>query len=124
MDVDGGSFPLGRLAEAYFVKTGGSRVAFVTDTAWSEASAPGLLRLAHRADRLYCDSFYANAQKKQAEKYHHMTATQAASFAKAARASELILIHFASRYAGAYESLVQEARAIFPATSAVLPEPP
>jgi ribonuclease Z len=93
----------------------------VTDTAMSEAARPALLKLADRAGRLYCDSFYADSERKQAEKHRHMTATQAAEFARDARAEALVLIHFAGRYKGRYEALVEEARAIFPATTADLP---
>jgi ribonuclease Z len=116
--IEGGSFPLGVLGERYFVARPGTRLAYVTDTAWSEASRPALLRLAHRARRLYCDSFYAQGEAGQARKYRHMTATQAAEFARAAEVEELVLIHFASRYAGRYGDLVDEARALFPRTSA------
>ena len=95
-------------------------MAFVTDTLWSDVVKPGLLRLANKAHRLYCDSFYAHAELKQAQKYRHMTATQAAEFALTAKVDKLILMHFGSRYAGRYEELVEEARAIFPRASAVL----
>ncbi len=47
-----------------------------------------------------------------------MTATDAAEFAREAGVEELVLIHFASRYKGRYETLVAEAQAIFPNTSA------
>src|SRR5215469_10925689 len=72
---------------------------YVTDTLWSEAVRPGLLRLAHRAQRLYCDSYYSQAQVKQAATHRHMTAAQAAEFAGLARVESLILMHFAPRYA-------------------------
>ena len=38
-----------------------------------------MLRLAQKATRLYCDSFYSQAHLKQALQYRHMTATQAAA---------------------------------------------
>ncbi len=119
--IAGGRFTLGDLAAGYFARTPEVRVAYVTDTAWSDAARPGLLRLAHRAWRLYCDSFYGKAHQVQAARHRHMTATEAAEFAREARAEALVLIHFAGRYAGRYEALVEEARAIFPATSAELP---
>ena len=50
-----------------------------------------------------------------------MTATQAAEFAREAGVGELVLIHFASRYKGRYEALVEEARSIFPNTAAEIP---
>ena len=116
-------FTLGELKSRFFVESPGSRVAYVTDTAWSPAVRPQLLKLALGARRLYCDSFYAAAQAAQAEKYRHMTATQAAEFAREAEVEELVLIHFASRYKGQYEALLEEARAIFPNTSAEIPAP-
>jgi len=61
------------------------------------------------------------AQIAQAEKHKHMTATQAAFFAREAGVGELVLIHFASRYKGRYEMLVEEAKAIFGNTSAEIP---
>jgi ribonuclease Z len=118
--IDGGRFSLAALRDMYFVEAEGSRIAYVTDTAWNIASRPALLRLAHGARRLYCDSFYAEAQAAQAERYRHMTAPQAAAFAAEAGAEELVLIHFSARYKGQYETLIAEARATFPGATADL----
>ncbi len=120
LEIDGGSFSLRALAENYFSISPSTRVAYITDTALSDTSRPGLLRLAHKATRLYCDSFYAQAQMKQAQQYRHMTATQAGELARAARVDQLILIHFSQRYAGKYEPLIEEARAVFPRVTADL----
>jgi len=121
MTISGGRFSLGDLADQYYERSPGLRVAYVTDTAWSDRSKPGLIRLAHKAWRLYCDSFYAAREIKQAEKHRHMTASQAAELARLAKVESLVLIHFAGRYVGRYTDLVEEARSIFPATSADLP---
>ena len=120
MTISGGRYTLGDLAAQYLAKTPAVRVAYVTDTAWSDVSRPGLLRLAHRARVLYCDSFYSETHRAQAEKHRHMTATLAAQYARDARVDALVLIHFAGRYEGRYETLLEEARAIFSATSAEL----
>jgi ribonuclease Z len=120
IEIDGGRWSLGDLAGRYFARTPGARIAYVTDTFTSEAVMAGLLRLANRATRLYCDSYYAGKQLKQAEKYRHMTATRAAEFARDARAESLVLIHFAARYRGSYEMLIEEARGIFPGATAEL----
>ncbi|MDR3638415.1 MAG: MBL fold metallo-hydrolase [Isosphaeraceae bacterium] len=112
---------LEELRATYFTESACSRIAYVTDTAWSQSARPSLLRLAHEATRLYCDAFYADAQRKSAEKHRHMTATQAAEFAREAGVSELVLIHFAARYKGHFEALVAEARAVFPNSSAEIP---
>lgn len=118
LDIQGGRFRLGGLVEQYFRKSRGTRIAFVTDTFWSEDVQPGLLKLAHKADRLYCDSFYMEAQAKAAAKHRHMTAANAARFAEAAKVHELVLIHFSKRYVGRYAALLEEARKIFPNVSA------
>jgi ribonuclease Z len=120
LEIQGGRFTLGTLGEQYFTISRGARIAYVTDTAWSEAVIPGLLKLARRAQRLYCDAYYAQAQSRQAATHRHMTATQAAELAQQAKVDELVLMHFAPRYAGRYEALVEEARAIFPRVAAEL----
>jgi len=119
--VNGEPQPLGRLVRECFRPSRETRIAYVTDTAWSEPVRPDLLRLAGGAKRLYCDSFYAQEHLRQAETHHHMTAVQAAEFACAADVQELILIHFSTRYEGRYERVVEEARALFPRVSAEIP---
>jgi ribonuclease Z len=118
LEIDGGRFALGALAAQFFAVSGGGRVAYITDTAWSDDARPRLLKLAHRARRLYCDSYYAQAQARQGATHRHMTAAQAAEAATLAKVEELILIHFAPRYAGRYDELLEEARAGFPRVSA------
>ncbi|WP_169980640.1 MBL fold metallo-hydrolase [Tautonia rosea] len=120
VEIDGGLFPLGRLRDRYFHKSRGARIAYVVDTLWSETSRPTLLELCRRATRLYCDSFYAQADLKKAKTHKHMTATQAAELARDAHVEELTLIHFSNRYVGRYHDLVAEAAAIYPNVSAEL----
>lgn len=120
LEIQGGRFTLGQLGEQYFAVSRGARVAYVTDTFWSEAARPGLIKLARRARRLYCDSYFSKEQAKQAEVHRHMTATTAAELARLAKVEELVLMHFGPRYAGRYENLIEEARAVFPRVSAEL----
>jgi ribonuclease Z len=47
-----------------------------------------------------------------------MMAHQSAELAKLAKVEQLILIHFSTRYAGRYETLLDEARAVFPRVTA------
>lgn len=112
------AFTLDALAEGYFEQSTGARVAFVTDTRWSEALKPELTKLAKGAWRLYCDSFYARKEAKNAAQYRHMMAHQSAQLAKLAKLDQLVLMHFATRYAGKYEALVDEAHDAFPNTTA------
>ncbi|MFO0822703.1 MAG: hypothetical protein U0792_06215 [Gemmataceae bacterium] len=118
LEIDGGSFTLESLATNYFTESPGARVAYVTDTFWSDEVRPELVKLAKGAWRLYCDSFYARAQAKQAAQYKHMIAPQSGELAKLAKVEQLVLIHFATRYAGKYQTLIEEAAAVFPRVTA------
>ena len=122
LEIQGGRFTLGLLAEQYFTMSSGARLAYVTDTLWSKKVQPGLVKLAARACLLYCDSYYAYAERKNAGIHRHMTATHAAELARRARVQQLVLMHFGPRYRGHYQDLVDEARAIFPRVWAVLEE--
>ena len=128
VEVDGGIFPLGRLRDRYFRKGRGGRIAYVVDTLWSDSSRPALLQLCRRATRLFCDSFYAQADLKKARTHRHMTASQAAELAREAKVDHLTLIHFSPRYAGRFDALVSEAAATFPGVTAEIlddgPPPP
>jgi ribonuclease Z len=121
LEINGGSFALETLAEKYFAKSAGARVAYVTDTFWSDAVRPDLVKLAKGAWRLYCDSFYAKAEAKRAAQYKHLIAPQSGELAKLAKVEQLVLIHFATRYAGKYEQLIDEAAAVFPKVTAEIP---
>src|SRR5262249_21642504 len=44
LEIQGGKFTLATLGGRYFAKSKGARVAYVTDTLWSEACRPGLLK--------------------------------------------------------------------------------
>ena len=124
LKVSGKTYALSELRQRYFTESPGARIVYVTDTAWSDKSRPALLRLATEATRLYCDSFYAHEQLDSAVRHRHMTATQAAEFAREAAVEQLVLIHFASRYEGRYQALVDEASAIFRNASAEIPARP
>lgn len=115
--IQGGQFNLENLKNQYFVESPGARIAFVTDTLYTEELKPTLLKLCKGAWQLYCDSFYARAQEKSAKQYKHMMAYQSAELAKAAKVEHLILIHHSTRYSGNYDLLLQEAAEVFPRVS-------
>jgi ribonuclease Z len=121
MRVQGRTYTLSELRATYFRESPETRIAYVTDTAWTDTVRPNLLRLARGATRLYCDSYYAHEQLASAAKHRHMTAIQAAEFGREAEVDQLVLIHFASRYEGRYQALIDEARTIFPNASAEVP---
>lgn len=119
--IEDGTFPWQAIVQRLFCRSAGGRLAFITDTAWSDVVRPQLLALAHRATRLYCDAFYAQKHGDKARQHRHMTAQQAGELARLARVEELVLMHFSQRYAGRFEPLLEEARQEFPQVTAVLP---
>ena len=67
------------------------------------------------ADLLYHEATYAAAERRQAKERGHSTSVDAAEIALAAGAKRLIIGHFSSRYKEP-SILLDEARAVFPAT--------
>jgi ribonuclease Z len=93
----------------------GTTFAFVMDTRPCE----GALALARGVDVLVAESTYAEEDAALAREHLHMTAREAATLARdAAVQGQLVLTHFSQRYKSA-KPLVDEARAIFPRTTAV-----
>ncbi len=68
-------------------------------------------------DLLYHEATFADSEKERAVQTFHSTARQAAQTAKEAGAKRLVIGHYSSRY-DTPDSLLDEAREIFPATIA------
>ena len=73
--------------------------------------------LAKKATVLVHEATFAEALRQRAHETGHSTAAQAAAVAKRAGVIQLLLSHFSSRYKDV-APLVEEARAVFPATMA------
>lgn len=86
----------------------GRRVAYCTDTRPCAAA----VELARGADVLIHESTYAEEMRVEADERLHSTAIGAASVARDAGVSRLILTHFSTRYRDV-EPLVGEARGVF-----------
>ena len=87
----------------------GQSFAFVLDTKVCDAA----YKLAENVDLLVCESTYLSDRAKEAVKYGHLTATDAANIAKKSNAKNLVLTHFSQRYP-AITLFLNEAKAIFP----------
>jgi len=87
----------------------GQIVSIVLDT----RSCPNVYKLAESADLLVCESTYLSSEKKLAQDYYHLTATQAAKIAKKSQVKKLVLSHFSQRYTST-EDFLREAGAIHP----------
>jgi ribonuclease Z len=91
----------------------GESVTVVIDTLPCQAA----IDLARGARLLLCESTYLEEHRQLALEHHHMTARQAAEIALKAGAQQLILTHFSARYRET-APFEQEARSVFPHTSA------
>ena len=82
--------------------------AYCSDTKY----IPTLHNMIGNVDALYHESTYTEADAKQAAKYNHSTARQAAMVAKAANAGMLMLGHYSSKY-GNEQCILEEAKSVF-----------
>lgn len=110
MEIDGGRFSVKELSERFLQRGGGYRLGWIVDSRYGGTADSGLERLAKKADRLFCDCFYAEAQSKAAAKHKHMTTEDAARLIRQARPKRVCLVHFSQRYQGRYSKLVDEVR--------------
>jgi ribonuclease Z len=82
--------------------------AYCSDTAYSEKIIP----LIAGVDLLYHEATFAESEKNRAKTTMHSTAAQAATIARKANVSRLILGHFSARYSN-QQILLNEAKAVF-----------
>jgi ribonuclease Z len=102
----------------------GQSVAFVMDTRTCDAA----VELARGADLLVCEATFLESEVDLAVAYGHLTAREAATIAREARARRLVLTHFSSRYTRT-DAHVAEAAEVFPDVVAaedlaIIPVPP
>lgn len=89
----------------------GTRLVHVGDTGRTD----NLLEYCQGADTLVIESTYLRAEEDMAKQFAHLTAAQAATLAKEAGVSNLILTHLSRRYRE--REVYQEAQEIFPNTT-------
>ncbi len=83
--------------------------AYCSDTRY----IPELFKSLKDVDVIYHESTYTDADEKQAAKYNHSTARQAAAVARDANARMLLLGHYSSKY-GNEDCILSEAKSVFP----------
>jgi ribonuclease Z len=87
----------------------GKKISFILDTALNENA----FNLAKDANLLICESSFTSEEKERAKEYQHLTASDAASIAKKAKAKKLILTHISQRYEHIPKIIEKEAQKIF-----------
>ena len=99
------------------------RYAYVSDTCYPDGDARFAAQVAELvagADVLYHEATYGQADRAKAVERGHSTTLEAAETARRAGVGRLVIGHFSSQNQGPDEEarLVEEARTVFPATSA------
>ncbi|PYE56209.1 MBL fold metallo-hydrolase [Deinococcus yavapaiensis] len=108
---------LAALRTALLTQTPGASVAYLTDLRLDDDAHAALTPWLSGVTTLVCESQYRHDDADLAALNHHVTSVQAARLARDADVRELVLFHVSDRYDGAERAaLLQEARAIFPAT--------
>ncbi|HII15686.1 MAG TPA: ribonuclease Z [Nanoarchaeota archaeon] len=90
----------------------GKKIAYITDTLLCSS----LVGIAQNADLLVCEATLADDMKDKAAISKHMTSSQAASIARDANVTKLVLTHFSPRYKSVAQ-ILREAKKIFRNTS-------
>ncbi len=93
--------------------TPGTRLVFVGDCGRTD----NILEHCRQADGLVIESTYLEVEADLAREFSHLTARQAASFAREAQVRRLFLTHLSRRYRD--REVAEEARAVFPDTTVV-----
>ncbi|MFZ9046184.1 MAG: ribonuclease Z [Cyclobacteriaceae bacterium] len=86
--------------------------AYCSDTRFK----PDIIEQIKDSDLVYHEATFADDMKKRAYDTYHTTAKQAASIARDAEVSQLLIGHFSTRYKD-LDVVLEEARAVFPHTS-------
>lgn len=93
--------------DATYVKEG-RKLTFISNAGLS----PSCIKISKNADILICESTFADDLKDKAIEYEHLTARQAATIAKKAKAKKLFLTHFSPRYTDV-SLMEKEAKSVF-----------
>jgi len=75
-----------------------------------------VVEAADGADLLIHEATFGDEEKERAKETEHSTAAEAAQVALAARAKKLALHHLSARYSADADTLLEQARAVFPET--------
>lgn len=92
--------PLGSLKAEVLRLVPGEKICYVTDVAFHPDNAQRIAALAADAAQFFIECVFLDEDADHAARKRHLTARQAGSIARAARAKLVIPFHFSPRYAG------------------------
>ncbi len=85
------------------------KITFILDTRYNENA----ISLAKGSELLVTESTFMDSESDKAREYMHLTAKQAATIAKKAKAKKLALIHISQRYEHNTSPMLKEAKKVF-----------
>jgi ribonuclease Z len=91
----------------------GQKLAYVTDVAHHAENAQRIVGLADKADLLFIECTFRDADAADAARKYHLTARQAGAIAAAARVAVLVPFLFSPRYGDQLAEIRAEAQAAF-----------
>jgi ribonuclease Z len=91
----------------------GTKVAYVTDVAYTAHNVRRIVELARGADLLFIEAVFLEAEREHAARKQHLTARQAGEIAAACGATSVVPFHFSPRYVGREAAVVDEVETAF-----------
>ncbi|WP_374088491.1 Clp1/GlmU family protein [Methylomicrobium lacus] len=102
----------GEVGERLLTVTPGEKLVYATDLADTAANRAALTALAHKADLLFCESAFLEADSEQARRTGHLTASACGEIATEADVKQLVPFHFSRRYETRPEAVYREIAAV------------
>jgi ribonuclease Z len=93
--------------------TRGQKLGYIVDTRFLPENLAVLLPVMHQADVLFCEAPFLDVDRDQAAMRYHLTAAEAGTIGRMARARRLKTFHYSPRYQGRGDLLRSEAEAAF-----------
>lgn len=106
-------YRLGDLSDRIAHTSPGQKIAYVVDAAYTPANEAAIMAMAQTCDHLFIEAAFLQRDADQAAAKHHLTAHQAGTIARKARAGGLTVCHFSPRYADHPHLLTEEALVAF-----------
>lgn len=111
--ADAAGMTIRELKENVLQVVPGEKIAYVTDTAYTEENRRRIVELARGADYLFIEAVFLHVDAARALDRAHLTARQAGSLAREAGAVRVFPFHFSPRHLGAEQELRREVEEAF-----------
>jgi ribonuclease Z len=114
----GRGWSIAELKEQALQVVPGEKIAYVTDTAFTDENRRRIVELARGADYLFIEAVFLHVDWERARDRAHLTARQAGELAREAGVARVFPFHFSPRHLGAEAELRREVAKAFAAPTA------